>query len=77
MTKNKQFELEQSLAALQKSYNLLSKENNILRDARNVASINYSEVLITNHQLVSAIASLKKELDGTKSKLFLVEHNSD
>jgi len=77
MTKNKQFELEQSLAALQKSYNLLSKENNILRDARNVASINYSEALITNHQLVSAIASLKKELDGTKSKLFLVEHNSD
>ena len=77
MTKSKQFELEQSLAALQKSYNILSKEYDILRDSRNVSAIHYSEALIANKQLVCAIASLKKELDDAKHKLFLVEHNSD
>jgi len=77
MTKTKQFELEQSLAALQKSYNLLSRENDILRDSKNDATLKYSQALTVNGQLISTIASLKKELDDTKYELFLVGHNSD
>jgi len=77
MTKSKQFELEQSLAALQKNYNILSKENDILRDSKNDATLKYSQALTVNGQLISTIASLKKELDDTKRELFLVEHNSD
>ena len=75
MTKIKQFELEQSLAALQKSYNLLSKENDILRDSRNDATLKYSQALTVNGQLISTIASPKKELDIAKEALSLI--NSD
>jgi len=71
------FELEQSLAALQKSYNLLSKENDILRDSKNDATLKYSQALTVNGQLISTIASLEKELDETKCELYLVERNSD
>jgi len=77
MTKSKQFELEQSLAALQKSYNILSKEYDIVKDSRNDATLKYSQALTVNGQLISTIASLKKELDDAKYALFLVEHNSD
>jgi len=77
MTKAKMFELEQSLAALQKSYNLLSKENDILRDSKNDATLKYSQALTVNGQLISTIASLEKELDETKCELYLVERNSD
>jgi len=75
MTKIKQFELEQSLAALQKSYNLLSKENDILRDSRNDATLKYSQALTVNGQLLSTIASLKKELDIAEGTLSLLESN--
>ena len=75
MTKTKQFELEQSLAALQKSYNILSKENDILRDSRDDATLKYSQALTVNGQLISTIAQLKKELDIAEGSLSLV--NSD
>jgi len=75
MTKTKQFELEQSLAALQKSYNILSKENDILRDSRNDATLKYSQALTVNGQLLSTIASLKKDLDIAEGTLSLLESN--
>jgi len=75
MTKSKLFELEQSLAALQKSYNLLSKENDILRDSKNDATLKYSQALTVNKQLISTIASLKKELDIAEGTLSLLESN--
>jgi len=77
MTKTKQFELEQSLAALQKSYNILSREYDIMKDSKNDATLKYSQALTINKQLVDTIASIKKELDDAKYELFLVEHNSD
>ena len=75
MTKSKLFELEQSLAALQKSYNLLSKENDILRDSRNDATLKYSQALTINKQLVDTIASIKKDLDIAEGALSLLESN--
>jgi len=75
MTKSKQFELELSLAQLQKSYNLLSKENDILKDSRNDATLKYSQALTVNKQLVDTIASLKKELDIAEGTLSLLESN--
>jgi len=77
MTKSKLFELEQSLAALQRSYNLLSKENDILRDSKNDANLKYSQALTVNGQLVSTIASIKKELDDARCELFLAQHRPD
>jgi len=71
MTKTKQFELELSLAQLQKSYNTLSKENDILIDSRNDATLKYSQALTVNRQLVDTIASLKKELDIAEGALSL------
>ena len=75
MTKSKQFELEQSLAALQKSYNILSKEYDILKDSRNDATLKYSQALTINKQLVNTIASLKKDLDIAEGTLSLLESN--
>jgi len=75
MTKSKLFGLEQSLAALQKSYNLLLKENGILKDSRNDATLKYSQALTINKQLVDTIASLKKELDIAEGALSLLESN--
>jgi len=75
MTKSKQFELEQSLAALQKSYNILSKEYDIVKDSRNDATLKYSQALTVNGQLLSTIASLKKELDIAEGTLSLLESN--
>ena len=77
MTKSKLFELEQSLAALQRSYNLLSKENDILRDSKNDANLKYSQALTVNGQLVSTIASIKKELDDARCELFLAQYRPD
>jgi len=75
MTKNKLFELEQSLAALQKSYNLLSKENDTLRDSKNDATLKYSQALTVNRQLVDTIASLKTDLDIMQGTMTLIENN--
>ena len=75
MTKSKLFELEQSLAALQKSYNILSKENDILKNSRDDATLKYSQALTVNRQLVDTIASLKKELDIAEGTLSLLESN--
>jgi len=75
MTKSKQFELEQSLAALQKSYNILSKEYDIVKDSRNDATLKYSQALTINKQLVNTIASLKKDLDIAEGTLSLLESN--
>jgi len=75
MTKSKQFELEQSLAALQKSYNILSKEYDIVKDSRNDATLKYSQALTINKQLVDTIASLKKDLDIAEGTLSLLESN--
>ena len=75
MTKSKQFELELSLAQLQKSYNILSKENDILKDSRDDATLKYSQALTVNRQLVDTIASLKKELDIAEGTLSLLESN--
>jgi len=75
MTKSKQFELEQSLAALQKSYNILSKEYDIIKDSRNDATLKYSQALTINKQLVDTIASLKKDLDIAEGALSLLESN--
>lgn len=75
MTKTKQLESEQSLAALQKSYNILSKENSILRDSRNDATLKYSQALTVNGQLISTIAQLKKDLDIAEGMLSLLESN--
>ena len=72
MTKNKQYELELSLAQLQKSYNILSKENDVLRDSRNDATLKYSQALTVNGQLISTIAQLKKELDIAEGALSLI-----
>jgi len=77
MAKISVFDLQLSLRDLQKSYNLLSKENDVLRDSKNDATLKYSQALTVNGQLISTIASLKKELDDAKHELFLVEHNSD
>ena len=75
MTKSKQFELEQSLAALQKSYNILSKEYDIVKDSRNDATLKYSQALTINKQLVDTIASIKKDLDIAEGTLSLLESN--
>jgi len=75
MNKSKLFELEQSLAALQKSYNILSKEYDIVKDSRDDATLKYSQALTINRQLVNTIASLKKELDIAEGTLSLLESN--
>ena len=75
MTKAKQFELELSLAQLQKSYIILSKENEILKNSRDDATLKYSQALTVNRQLVNTIASLKKELDIAEGALSLIESN--